>query len=444
MEWSVVDGGTAPRKLFGTDGVRGVAGEFLSPELATALGRAAAAISPAEAAQVLIVRDTRESGEMLEAALAAGVAAGGGHALLGGVLPTPGASLLVRRYGFDLAAVVSASHNPYQDNGIKFFGPEGTKLDDAQEAEIERLLGEPAAPRLGRVRELHGAPADYLRELEARFADLRLDGINVLLDCANGATHRVAPEIFRRLGAHVDAVAVEPDGRNINENCGSTHVEGLAAHLDGHDLGFAFDGDGDRVLAIDRNGVVIDGDELLALAALHLREHDRLPGNGVAVTVMTNYGFHQAMREHGVEVATTDVGDRNVLGELLQRGWALGGEQSGHIIDTGFVPAGDGTAAALLVLEALAGGDLAERHGMEKLPQRLVNVRVPDPKALDDSEEIWAAVNSASTRLEGRGRVLVRSSGTEPLIRIMVEAPHSDECEEIVHSLAKTVESCLR
>jgi phosphoglucosamine mutase len=444
MEWGVVDGGTAPRKLFGTDGVRGVAGEFLSPELATALGRAAAGISPAEAPQVLIVRDTRESGEMLEAALAAGVAAGGGHALLGGVLPTPGASLLVRRYGFDLAAVVSASHNPYQDNGIKFFGPEGTKLDDAQEAEIERLLGEPAAPRLGRVRELHGAPADYLRELESRFADLRLDGINVLLDCANGATHRVAPEIFRRLGAHVDAVAVEPDGRNINENCGSTHVEKLAAHLDGHDLGFAFDGDGDRVLAIDRNGAVIDGDELLALAALYLREHDRLPGNGVAVTVMTNYGFHQAMREHGVEVATTDVGDRNVLGELLQRGWALGGEQSGHIIDTGFVPAGDGTAAALLVLEALAGGDLAERHAMEKLPQRLVNVRVPDPKALDDSEEVWAAVNSASTRLEGRGRVLVRSSGTEPLIRIMVEAPHEEECEEIVQALAKTVESCLR
>jgi phosphoglucosamine mutase len=443
MEGGVVEGGTAPRKLFGTDGVRGVAGAFLSAELATALGRAAAAISPAEAPQVLIVRDTRESGEMLEAALAAGVAAGGGHALLGGVLPTPGASLLVRRYGFDLAAVVSASHNPYQDNGIKFFGPEGTKLADAQEAEIERLLGEPAAPRLGRVRELHGAPADYLRELEARFAELRLDGIKVLLDCANGATHRVAPEIFRRLGAQVDAVAVEPDGRNINEGCGSTHVEKLAEHLDGHDVGFAFDGDGDRVLAIDRNGTVVDGDELLALAALHLREHDRLPGNGVAVTVMTNYGFHQAMREHGVEVATTDVGDRNVLVELLKRGWALGGEQSGHIIDTGFVPAGDGTAAALLALEALAGGDLAERHAMEKLPQRLVNVRVSDPKALADAEEVWDAVNSANRSLEGRGRVLVRSSGTEPLIRIMVEAPGDEECEEIVQSLAKTVESCL-
>jgi phosphoglucosamine mutase len=444
MEARSVEGGAAPRKLFGTDGVRGVAGEFLSAELATALGRAAAAMAPAEAPQVLIVRDTRESGEMLEAALAAGVAAGGGHALLGGVLPTPGASLLVRRYGFDLAAVVSASHNPYQDNGIKFFGPEGTKLDDAQEAEMERLLDAPAAQRLGRVRELHGAPADYLRELEARFADLRLDGIRVLLDCANGATHRVAPEIFRRLGAQVDAIAVEPDGRNINDGCGSTHVELLAARLDGHDVGFAFDGDGDRVLAIDRNGVVVDGDELLALAALHLRAQDRLPGNGVAVTVMTNYGFHQSMREHGVEVATTAVGDRHVLAELLQRGWGLGGEQSGHIIDTGFVPAGDGTAAALLALEALAGGDLAERHAMEKLPQRLLNVRVADRNALDGADEVWAAVEEAGARLEGRGRVLVRSSGTEPLIRIMVEAPGPEECEEIVQSLAKTVESCLR
>jgi len=443
MERAVGDGGAAPRKLFGTDGVRGVAGEFLSAELATALGRAAAAISEADAPQVLIVRDTRESGEMLEAALAAGVAAGGGHALLGGVLPTPGASLLVRRYGFDLAAVVSASHNPYEDNGIKFFGPEGTKLDDAQEAEIERLIDMPVAGRLGRVRELHGAPADYLRELEARFGELSLVGVKVLLDCANGATHRVAPEIFRRLGADVDAVAVEPDGRNINRDCGSTHVERLADLLDGHDLGFAFDGDGDRVLAIDRNGVVVDGDELLALSALHLRDHDRLPGGGVAVTVMTNYGFHAAMREQGVEVATTQVGDRNVLIELLRRGWALGGEQSGHIIDTGFVPAGDGTAAALLTLEALAGRDLADRDAMEKLPQRLLNVRVADRNALEGSKEVWTAVDAAGARLEGRGRVLVRSSGTEPLIRIMVEAPEEEECDEIVQALAKTVESCL-
>src|SRR5215211_6872680 len=392
----VAEGGSPPRKLFGTDGVRGVAGEFLTAELATALGRAATRISGADAPQVLIVRDTRESGEMLEAALAAGVAAAGGHALLGGVLPTPGASVLMRRFGFDLAAVVSASHNPYADNGIKFFGPQGTKLDDEQEAEIERLLDERSTGRIGRVRELHGAAGDYVRELESRFAGLELQGKRVLLDCANGATYRVAPEIFRRLGAHVDAMAVEPDGRNINDGCGSTHIAALASRMDGHDLGFAFDGDGDRVLAVDRHGVVVDGDELMALAALHLRSRDRLPGHGVVVTVMTNYGFHRAMSEHGVEVATTPVGDRHVLAELLQRGWALGGEQSGHIIDTGFAPAGDGTASALLALEALSDRDLADRDAMEKLPQRLVNVRVADRDALEGAAAVWAAVNEES------------------------------------------------
>jgi phosphoglucosamine mutase len=432
--------------LFGTDGVRGVAGEFLSAELALTLGRAAAQVSPAEHPQVLIVRDTRESGEMLEAALAAGIAAGGGHALLGGVLPTPGASVLVRRYGFDLAAVVSASHNPYEDNGIKFFGPEGMKLDDAQEEAIERLVAEGSGSSegpIGRVRELHGAPADYMRELEARFAGLDLSGCRILLDCANGATHRVAPEIFRRLGADVEAIAVEPDGRNINRECGSTHVGALAARMDGYDTGFAFDGDGDRVLAVDRAGAIVDGDELLALSALHLRELGRLPGGGVAVTVMTNYGFHTAMSDAGVEVATTPVGDRHVLAELVRRGWALGGEQSGHIIDTGFVPAGDGTAAALLALEALAGADLADRHAMEKLPQRLVNVRVREREAIEGARELWDAVEAESARLEGRGRVLVRASGTEPLVRVMVEAPSDAEADEIAARLAKLVESQL-
>jgi phosphoglucosamine mutase len=429
-------------RLFGTDGVRGVAGDFLTADLALALGRAAAAISPAEAPQVLIVRDTRESGEMLEAALAAGIAAGGGHALLGGVLPTPGAALLVRRYGFDLAAVVSASHNPYEDNGIKFFGPEGTKIGDEQEAEIEGRLEGPGG-RIGRVRELHGAAGDYVRELELRFRDLDLSGRRILLDCANGATHRVAPEIFRRVGAVVDALAVEPDGRNINRGCGSTNVGRLAERMDGHDVGFAFDGDGDRVLAVDRDGSVVDGDELMALAALHLRDRGRLAGDGVAVTVMTNFGFHRAMAEAGIEVATTPVGDRHVLAELLRRGWALGGEQSGHIIDTGFVPAGDGTAAALLALEALDGRDLAERGAMEKLPQRLVNVRVAHREALGEAAEVWAAVERESKRLDGRGRVLVRPSGTEPLVRVMVEAPDEGECEEIVARLVQVVEKEL-
>jgi phosphoglucosamine mutase len=425
--------------LFGTDGVRGVAGDFLTADLALRLGRAAAAISSSDAPQVLIVRDTRESGEMLEAALAAGIAAGGGHALLGGVLPTPGAAVLVRRYGFDLAAVVSASHNPYEDNGIKFFGPEGTKIDDEQEAEIERLLDEPGG-RIGRVRELHGAAGDYVRELELRFRELDLSGRRILLDCANGATYRVAPEIFRRLGAVVDAMAVEPDGRNINRDCGSTHVERLAERMDGHDAGFAFDGDGDRVLAVDRNATVVDGDELMALAALHLRERGRLVGTGVAVTVMTNFGFHRAMADAGIEVATTPVGDRHVLAELLRRGWALGGEQSGHIIDTGFVPAGDGTAAALLALEALGGRDLADRGAMEKLPQRLVNVRVAKREALEEAADVWAAVERESEGLDGRGRVLVRPSGTEPLVRVMVEAPDEDECDEITARLVQVVE----
>jgi phosphoglucosamine mutase len=409
--------------LFGTDGVRGVAGEFLTADLALDLGRAAVTSSPADAPQVLIVRDTRESGEMLETALAAGIAAGGGHALLGGVLPTPGASLLVRRYGFDLAAVVSASHNPFQDNGIKFFGPAGTKLDEEHEAEIERLLDRPGTG-IGRVRELHGAGGDYVRELELRFRELDLSGRRILLDCANGATFRVAPEIFRRLGAEVDALAGEPDGRNINLGCGSTRVEWLAERMNGHDAGFAFDGDGDRVLAVDRTGTVVDGDDLMALAALHLRERGRLAGGGI-------------------EVSTTPVGDRHVLAELLRRGWSLGGEQSGHIIDTGFVPAGDGIATALLTLEALGGRDLAERDAMEKLPQRLVNVRVADRSALEGATEVWGAVERESGRLEGRGRVLVRPSGTEPLVRVMVEAPDDRECEEITARLVEVVEAEL-
>jgi phosphoglucosamine mutase len=435
------------QRLFGTDGVRGVAGEFLTPELALALGRGAAAGAAADQPQVLIIRDTRESGHMLEAALAAGVAAAGGRAVIGGVLPTPGAALLVRRYGFDLAVVVSASHNPYRDNGIKFFGPEGTKLSDEAELAIEEQVRapDPGADHSGRVEELHGAAGDYLRELQLRFQSLDLSGTSVLLDCANGATFAVGPEIFRRLGAHVEVVAAEPDGRNINEGCGSTHVEALAASVvdGGHDIGFAFDGDGDRVLAVDRTGAVVDGDELIALAAVHMRASGRLTGEGVAVTVMTNFGFHQAMTATGIDVAVTPVGDRHVLAELLKRGWALGGEQSGHIIDTGFVPSGDGIASALLTLEALAGSDLAERDAMTKLPQMLVNVTVADREGLDGAAEVWDAVKAEEAALEGRGRVLIRPSGTEPLVRVMVEAPEESECREITERLVAVVERAL-
>jgi phosphoglucosamine mutase len=443
----------AERRLFGTDGVRGTVGEVLTAELALGLGRAAAATASNEAARVLIVRDTRESGEMLEAALAAGVTAAGGDALLAGVLPTPAAACLVRRYGFDLAAVVSASHNPFEDNGIKFFGGDGTKLGDEAEALVEAALfgseGAMAGPdeavgatrSPGGVHELHGAEGDYLRELELRFRELDLSGTRVLLDCANGAAYRVAPEIFRRLGADVDTVAASPDGRNINAGCGSTHVESFAPQVadGGFDVGFAFDGDADRVLAVDRNGVVVDGDELIALAALHLRDAGRLAGDGVVVTVMTNYGFHRAMADAGIEVATTPVGDRHVLAELLNRGWALGGEQSGHVIDTGFVPAGDGVATALLALEALRGRDLSERDAMRKLPQRLENVRVADRGALAGATVVLDAVEREQEALEGRGRVLVRPSGTEPLVRVMVEAPAEDECEAVLGRLVDLV-----
>jgi phosphoglucosamine mutase len=435
------------RKLFGTDGVRGVAGEFLTAELAIGLARAATRMSEAQRPQVLIVRDTRESGEMLQAALAAGVSEAGGDALLGGVLPTPAAPLLLARYGFDLAVVLSASHNPYRDNGIKFFGADGYKLSDQTEFEIEQALELPGAPaeRIGRVRELHGAGEDYLRELHSRFSGLDLSGLDVLLDCANGATYRVAPEIFTRLGASVTVHAGEPDGRNINDGCGSTHVQELAAMViaGGHHVGFAFDGDGDRVLGVDSRGEVVDGDELMALAALHLRRSGRLSGGGVAVTVMTNYGFHAAMEREGIEVAVTGVGDRYVLEELRARGWTLGGEQSGHLIEMGFNRTGDGIAGALLTLEALAGADLAERAAMSKLPQRLVNVRVRDRDAIAGAEAVHEAVRAAEARLEGRGRVLIRPSGTEPLVRVMVEAPTAEEADELCSSLVALVESEL-
>ena len=432
------------RTLFGTDGVRGVAGEFLTAELSLALARAATARVGGDAPRVLVIRDTRESGEMLEAAVAAGVAAAGGEALLGGVLPTPGAPLLIERYGFDLGVVISASHNPYRDNGIKFFGGDGFKLSDAAETEIERALDDPAPAGIGRVRTLHGALEDYLRALHERFADLDLGGPRIALDCANGATHHAAPEIFRRLGADVDALAVEP-GR-------PQHQRGLRLHPRRRARRARARGRPRRGLRLrrrrrprarrrprrrDRRRRRDDRARRAAPAAV-----GRLPGDGVAVTVMTNFGFHTAMGEAGVEVATTAVGDRYVLEALRERGWALGGEQSGHIIDMGFVPSGDGIAAALLALEGLEGGDLADRHAMEKLPQTLVNVRLADRAALDAAVAATAdEVAREHDALSGRGRVLVRASGTEPLVRVMVEAPTAEEAEAVCARLAGAVEA---
>ena len=428
------------RKLFGTDGVRGEAGTFLTAELATALGRATTATLEAERPQVLIVRDTRESGPMLEAALAAGIAAAGGDALLAGVLPTPAAAILVRRLGLDLAAVVSASHNPFGDNGIKFFDGRGVKLPDEVEARIEARIDEtPAAEHPGHVRELNGGLADYLRELQAAFP-LDLSGRRVLLDCANGATFEAAPTIFERLGAEVESIGVEPDGRNINAGCGSTHVEALAERVAASEaeIGFAFDGDGDRVLAVDGSGRVHDGDELIALAARGLKSRGELDG-GVVVTVMSNYGFHQAMEAEGIDVAVTQVGDRYVIDEMRRRDWKLGGEQSGHIIASDFVSTGDGIAAALMTMRELAGAPLAEAVPMSKLPQVLINVRVADREAIAGATAVWEAVERENANLEGRGRVLLRPSGTEPLVRVMVEAPTDEEARSLCERLADLV-----
>ncbi len=429
------------RKLFGTDGVRGEAGTFLTAELATALGRATTEVLEAERPQVLIVRDTRESGPMLEAALAAGIAAAGGDALLAGVLPTPAAAILVKRLGLDLAAVVSASHNPFGDNGIKFFDAGGTKLADALEAEIEaRIDAAPATAPPGRVRELNGGLEDYLRELQAAFP-LDLAGRRVVLDCANGATFRAAPAIFERLGAEVEAIGVEPDGRNINAGCGSTHIEPLAERVAGSEaeIGFAFDGDGDRVLAVDGSGRVHDGDELIALRARGMKARGELDQGGVVVTVMSNYGFHQAMAEAGVEVAVTQVGDRYVIEEMRRRGWKLGGEQSGHIIAGEFVSTGDGIAAALMTMRELAGRGLDQATPMRKLPQVLVNVEVADRGAIEGAAAVWEAVERENAALEGRGRVLLRPSGTEPLVRVMAEAPSDEEAEAVCERLAALV-----
>lgn len=433
-------------KLFGTDGVRGPVGAVLNPELVLSLGRAVAAEVDRERPQVLIVRDTRESGHVLESALAAGMAAAGADVFLGGVLPTPAAAILVRRHGLDLSAVVSASHNPWTDNGIKFFDSSGRKLDDEAEGRIEARVaaGPDRASAWGRIRKLEGARDDYLRELTGAF-DLDLSGRRIVLDCANGATYRVAPAAFERFGAEVIAIATEPDGRNINEGCGSTHLANVAEAVrrEGAELGFAFDGDGDRVLAVDAEGRELDGDEIVAIAALFLKRVGALSG-GAAVTVMTNYGFHTAMAEAGIEVATTKVGDRYVIAELLERGWTIGGEQSGHIIWTDFAATGDGLAAALLLSRALEDRKLADVRPIEKLPQYLENVPIPSRAALARATALWEAVGREGAGLEGRGRVLVRPSGTEPLIRVMVEGPDPDECQQVLGRLVEAANRAMR
>ncbi|WCB91651.1 Phosphoglucosamine mutase [Baekduia alba] len=444
---SAVIAAPAERRLFGTDGIRGVAGERLSAHLALRLGAAAATLSERARPRALIVRDTRASGPMLEAALAAGLAGAGVDVVLGGVAPTPAAALGVLADGLDLGVVVSASHNPHRDNGIKFFGADGHKLTDAQEAALEaRLDAAPAPPaRFGTVAVSDAPARAYARALLRRFAGLELEGRRIVLDCANGAAFKIAPRVFRALGARVTVVGDAPDGRNINAGVGSTHPETLQAAMAGgrYDAGFAFDGDADRVLACDRAGRLLDGDDLLVLAATHLRAAGRLPGDGVAVTAMSNFGARRALAAAGIALCETPVGDRHLLVALRERGWALGAEPSGHLIDRNFAPSGDGTAAALLCLEALGGRELADVEPFDRLPQALVNVAIAGHAPRTAAHDaVRGAIRDAERALAGRGRVLVRPSGTEPLVRVMAEAPSLAEAEAVCATLAAVVSAC--
>jgi phosphoglucosamine mutase len=432
------------RKLFGTDGVRGVANRDLTPELAMAIGRALGARLPA-GSRVAIGRDTRRSGPMLEAALAAGLAGAGADVALLGVLPTPAVAELVAGSDAAAGAVISASHNPFPDNGIKLFGSDGFKLADAEEAAVEAAIGDdgrrPTGAGLGAISAWEEGRARYVDSLlERRPVDL--SGTSIVVDCANGATAVTAPEALERLGARVRAIGVEPDGLNINDGCGSTDLALLSSTVTaaGADVGLAFDGDGDRLLAVGADGVPVDGDQILAICALDLRRRGQLDGDAVVTTTMTNLGFRRAMAAAGIEVRWTDVGDRYVLEEMRRGGYVLGGEQSGHVINLRHGPSGDGLAAALHLLDALsARGEALADAGrvVERLPQRLVNVRVERKSGLPEAAELWSAVRDCERALGDDGRVVVRASGTEPLVRVMVEAPTADECDRWCATIAE-------
>jgi phosphoglucosamine mutase len=415
------------RRYFGTDGVRGVVGEDITLELVERLGRAATLWS--KGGRVFVGRDTRASGEELEEAFGRGVVAAGGNAVLAGVLPTPAVALLA----LDLGAVISASHNPPEYNGVKFFDGEGRKLTDAAEEEIEALLNEDGPPDGGgRVDHVAVATESYLEHIVERFGS-DLSGLKIVVDCANGAYSGIAPKAFEQLGAQVRTIGSDPDGTNINVGCGATDLQTLQRAVTGAgaDLGIAFDGDGDRMLAVDARGQVVDGDQILAILMLHLEVEL------VAVTVMANLGLHRLAEEHGIRVVTTDVGDRYVLEALRREGGLLGGEQSGHIIYLRDHVTGDGLAAALLLCAALEGHSLERAAAvLRRFPQAKENIRVgrkdlPQP-LLDEVERL-------NTRLDGKGRVLVRPSGTEPVIRVLAEAETRSEAEETCGTISALV-----
>lgn len=438
---------------FGTDGLRGVANVDLTPELATALGRAVARCVPARA--FVMGRDTRRSGPLLAEALAAGVAAEGVDVIDLGVIPTPGVAHAAAATGLP-GLVVSASHNPFEDNGIKLLAPGGLKaspeLEAEVEAQLELLVADPPAPPRGPeghgVGELLADPghaAAYLASLRAVVPAGSCDGLSVVVDAAHGAASAYVAEAFASSGASVEVVNAEPDGTNINAGCGSTHVEGLSAAVLSRraDLGLALDGDADRLIAVDASGSVVDGDVVIAIFATALKSRGELPGNAVVVTTMTNLGFHHAMAQRGIAVRQVDVGDRNVLRALEAEGLALGGEQSGHIVFRHLATTGDGMLTGLLLCEVLskAKRPLAElaAEAMERLPQVLVNVAAAEPAAVAQRREVVAVVEEVSSRLGHSGRVLLRPSGTEPLVRVMVEASSDAEAAALAEEVAGVV-----
>jgi phosphoglucosamine mutase len=441
-------------RLFGTDGVRGVAGRDLTAELAFRVGRAAVTTFGQHGARrptLVVGRDTRASGEFLEAALVAGICSAGGDALVAGITTTPAVALLTVQLGGDSGVVISASHNPPEYNGIKFFGATGLKLPDELEDEIERFLPE-EGPRaegdhVGRVLPVPDAADRYIAHLVAA-AEAPLGGWKLVVDCANGAASALAPEAYRRLGAEVFAIHDAPDGTNINIECGATSPEVVAEVVRrlGADVGVAHDGDADRAMFADAGGRVVDGDHVLAACAILLNEDGRLAKDTVVTTVMANLGFHRAMEEAGITVVETKVGDRYVVEEMVRSGAVLGGEQSGHLIFADHATTGDGilTAVKFLSLAASRGRTVADLASyMRRYPQVLENVGGVDREGLDDAAPVWEAVDRAERILGPRGRVLVRASGTEPLVRVMVEAESEDEAARHAAAIAEEVRRAL-
>jgi len=445
--------GTLPSlmaRLFGTDGVRGVFGRDLTTEIARDLGRAAVRVlREGEAAPTFVIgRDTRASGVALEGALVDGIVQAGGDVALAGVVPTPAVAFLTAAHGATSGVVISASHNPPEDNGIKFFGWRGFKLPDRLEDEIEAEIARGDAD--GPAGRLLDEPVDIASYLDhvASCVEAPLDGMRVVVDCANGAASRFTPPLFERLGAQVVAIHADPDGSNINVGCGALHPEVVAEAVvrNGADAGVAHDGDADRALFADAEGNVIDGDQVLAACSVAMKERGALDGDVVVTTVMSNIGFHRAMEEHGIRVISAAVGDRYVLEQMLEQGVALGGEQSGHLIFRDDATTGDGllTAVRFLSLAAARGVSVAELAAvMRRFPQVLVNVEVAHKERLEEAYEIWDAVREHEAELDGSGRVLVRASGTEPIVRVMVEAESEELARGHADAMAGAIASAL-